>query len=164
MSAPGPPYALAARLFHWRSIRRALLCGPHSKPSPPAPLPWGVVGSMLHKKQKALTKPRPHPRPLSHGERGACFIKNKKPSPKPRPHPRPLSHGERGACFTKNKKPTPKPTKGSGKTRKAKPHHLMNCERAVRHRRATLSQFGGGGGTSSPHKKKNWPLHNGCFF
>ena len=34
-----------------------------------------------------------------------------------------------------------------------KPHHLMNCERAVRHRRAALSQFGGRGGTSSPHKK-----------
>ena len=67
----------------------------HQNPtSPPAPLPWGE-GSMLHKKQKALAKPRPHPRPLSHGERGACFIKNKKPSPKP------------------------KPTKGSGKTQKA---------------------------------------------
>ena len=35
---------------------------------------------MLHKNQKALTKPRPHPRPLSHGERGAGCTKNNPPS------------------------------------------------------------------------------------
>ena len=38
-------------------------------------------------------------------------------------------------------------------SQRPKPHHLMNCERAVRHRRTALSQFGGRGGTSSPHKK-----------
>ena len=35
-----------------------------------------------------------------------------------------------------------------------KPHHLMKCERAVRHRRMALSHFGGRGGTSSPHTQK----------
>ena len=53
---------------------------------------------------------------------------------------------------------------GSGKwevekappTRRPKALTLMNCERAVRRRRAALSQFGGRGGTGPPtHKKKS---------
>ena len=37
-------------------------------------------------------------------------------------------------------------------SRRPKPHHLMNCERAVRRCRAALSQFGGCGGTGPPTK------------
>ena len=125
------------------------------KPRPhPRPLSHGERGACFIKNKKTSPKPRPHPRPLSHRERGACFIKNKKPSPKPRPHPRPLSHRERGACFIKNKKPSLKPTKSPEQTQHPKPHHLMNCERAVRHRRAALSQFGGRGGAGPPTQKK----------
>ena len=106
---------------------------PHQNPtSPPAPLPWGE-GSMLHKKQKALTKPRPHPRPLSHGERGACFIKNKKPSPKP--------------------------TKSPGKHETPKPHHLMKCEKGTWLRHVPFSHFGGRGGTGPPTKKTKTSIH-----
>ena len=83
---------------------------------------------------------------------------NQKASPNPRPHPRPLSHGERGACFIKTKKPSLKPTKSPGQTQRPKPHHLMNCERAVRHRRAALSQFGGGWGDFVPPQKKTKAL------
>ena len=116
------------RAFVWAS--------PKALP-PPAPLPWGVVVSMLHKKQKALTKPRPHPRPLSHGERGACFIKNKKPSPKPtkspgqkqKTSPNPdLTPGPmgRGGHASQKQKPPPNPQKSSTfTTPQASPPHEM---------------------------------------
>ena len=37
--------------------------------------------------------------------------------------------------------------------KRPKPITLMNCERAARHRRTALSQFGGRGGTGPPTKK-----------
>ena len=93
---------------------------------------------MLHKKQKALTKTPTSP-------------------------PAPLPWGE-GSMLHKKQKALTKTHKKASLSQRPKPHHLMNCDRAVRHRRATLSQFGGVWGDWSPHKKKNWPLHNGCFF
>ena len=53
----------------------------------------------------------------------------------------------------KKQKPSLKPTERPGQTRHTKPHKPMNCERAVRHRRTALSQFGGAWGDWSPHKK-----------
>ena len=53
----------------------------------------------------------------------------------------------------KKQKPSLKPTERPGQTRHTKPHKPMNCERAVRHRRTALSQFGGRGGTGPPTKK-----------
>ena len=99
----------------------------------------GFVGCMLHKKQKALTKTHKKTR-----------AKHKKNSSKPAltPGPSPMGRGGHASqkTFTKAHKKAPLP-------QRPKPHHLMNCERAVRHRRTALSQFGGCGGTSSPHKK-----------
>ena len=39
-------------------------------------------------------------------------------------------------------------------SQRPKPHHLMKCERAARHRRVALSHFGGAWGDWSPHTKR----------
>ena len=96
----------------------------HQNPtSPPAPLPWGE-GCMLHKKNS--------------------------PKPDLTPGPSPMGRGEHASQKTKK---LTKPHKKAPPLQRPKPHHLMNCERAVRHRRAALSQFGGRGGTGPPPKK-----------
>ena len=56
----------------------------------------------------------------------------------------------------KNQKALTQTHKKASLLQRPKPHHLMNCERAVRQRRAALSQFGGRGGTLSPPTQKNY--------
>ena len=78
--------------------------------------------------------------------------KKQKNSPKPdlTPGPSPMGRGEHASQKTKN---LTKTHKKAPPLQRPKPHHLMKCERAARHRRVALSHFGGCGGTSSPHKK-----------
>ena len=118
-----PRFHTTAQFLQSDIVTKALTQTPTS---PPAPLPWGE-GSMLHKKQKAITQPPTSPQaPLPWGE-GSMLHKKQK-------------------AITQTHKKAPLP-------QHPKPHHLMKCERAARHRRVALSHFGGCGGTSSPHKK-----------
>ena len=71
---------------------------------------------------------------------------------KPRPKTKNL-HSNPQKAQAKNKKLTQTHKKASLPPR-PKPHHFMNCERAVRHCRAALSQFGGVGGLVPPQKNK----------
>ena len=73
------------------------------------------------------------------------------PKPALTPVPSPMGRGEHAS----QKQKKHQTHKKASPLQRPKPHHLMNCERAVRQRRAALSQFGGRGGTLSPptHKK-----------
>ena len=128
---------------------------------------------MLHKKQKAITQTHKRPRPNTkrpHQNPQKAQAKHEKPHQthqKARPNTthqaspphemRPLGRISGGVGGLVPPQKTPKPTKRPGKTRHTKPHKPMNCERAVRHRRAALSQFGGRGGTGPPTKKNASP-------
>ena len=71
--------------------------------------------------------------------------------------PAPLPWGE-GSMLHKKQKALTQTHKKASLSQRPKPHHLMKCERAARHRRVALSHFGGRGGTSSPHTKKTYPM------
>ena len=99
----------------------------------------------------ALTKTHATPKHSSKPTKKTGKKTNKHHQTPPSP-PAPLPWGE-GSMLHKKQKPSLKPTERPGQTRHTKPHKPMNCERAVRHRRTALSQFGGRGGTGPPTKK-----------
>ena len=71
--------------------------------------------------------------------------------------PAPLPLGE-GSMLHKKQKGLTQTHKKASLSQRPKPHHLMKCERAARHRRVALSHFGGCGGTGPPTQKEPYPM------